>query len=188
MVLAPGAGAGAAWARSGAPSRTHALSRGFSWFEPAQAPAGWKRSSLPSGGAILSYPASLSRVRSDSTSISFGRTDSSGRVLVYLNVTPEQAAEHLATWPTFRIEHNRRESKDVHEDARAFGLAFIGGSGSCVMDDYVTRGVHANHYREVACFVRGSTTSSVIVAAALRSQWTRNARLLERAVESYQVT
>jgi hypothetical protein len=187
-MLAFGPAVGAASPSSGAPSRIHALPSGFRWFEPAQAPAGWKRSALPSGGAVLSYPASLARVRGDSTSISVGRTDTSGRVLVYLNVTPKQAAERLATWPTFRIQHNRLESKDVHEDARAFGLAFIGASGSCVMDDYVTRGAKSNDYREIACFVRGSATSSVIVAAALRSQWQRSARLLERAVESFQVS
>ncbi|MGH2849749.1 MAG: hypothetical protein ACRDLP_03940 [Solirubrobacteraceae bacterium] len=187
-LLALWPGVGVASPRPGAPSRARALPRGFRWFAPAQAPAAWKRSSLPSGGAILSYPASLSPVRSDSVSIAFGRTDSSGRILVYLNATPKQAAEHLATWPTFRIAHNRLESKDVHEDASAFGLTFIGGSGSCVIDDYVTRGVHSNHYREIACFVRGSTTSSVVVAAALGSQWKRNARLLERAVDSYQLS
>jgi hypothetical protein len=186
-LLSVGATVGLASPRPGAPSWTAALPRGFRWFEPGPAPANWRRATLPSGGAILSYPASLSAVRGDSASISVGRTDRSGRVLVYLNATPKQAAERLATWPAFRLAHNRDESKDVHEDARAFGLAFIGGTGSCVMDDYVTR-VKDRSYREIACFVEGSATSSVVVAAALRSQWKHNARLLERAVESYQVS
>jgi hypothetical protein len=44
-----------------------------------------------------------------------------------------------------------------------------------------------HHYREVACFVQGQTTASVIVAAALVSEWPRYAPQLIRAIESWQV-
>ena len=54
-------------------------------------------------------------------------------------------------------------------------------------DDYLT-GVKVHHYREIACFVQGRTTASVVVAAALESNWTRAAPLLERAVEAYRVS
>ena len=53
-----------------------------------------------------------------------------------------------------------------------------------MIDDYLSR-VHVHHYREIACFVQGRTKASVIVAAALDSEWTRAAPLLERAVSAY---
>lgn len=167
-------------------SEPRKASPGFGWFEPSRAPAGWKHVRLLSGGAVLSYPASLGRIHSDAASVSFGTHDRSGRILVYLNVTPKQGNESLANWPAFRIRHNRGESDAVHEDGHAVGLWFIGGKGSCVIDHYETR-VKVNSYREIACFVRGRTTASVIVATALRSRWARAATLLERAVESYRV-
>ena len=156
----------------------------FRWLVPAPAPSGWKHRSLPSGGAILAYPPSLAPVRGDSGSVSVEKKDSSGRVLVYLNATPKEGNESLKNWPDFRMQHNRGEDKTVHEDARAVGLSFLGAKGSCVIDDYITR-YHANHYREIACFVQGRTTASVVVAAALESEWTRAAAILERAVSAY---
>jgi hypothetical protein len=156
----------------------------FRWFAPAPAPSGWKHLGLPSGGAILSYPPSLARIRSDKGSVSVAKTNRSGRILVYLNVTPKQGDERLGTWPEYRITHNRGESDAVHLDARAFRLPFLGGSGSCVIDDYATR-VNVNHYREIACFVEGATTASVLVAAALESEWKRAAPVLERAVSAF---
>ena len=82
------------------------------------------------------------------------------------------------------MAHNRAEDKTVQEDARAVGLPFYGGVGSCVIDHYITK-FHANHYREIACFVQGRTAASVIVAAALESEWPRAVTLLERAVSAY---
>jgi hypothetical protein len=64
------------------------------------------------------------------------------------------------------------------------GLSFLGAKGSCVIDHYITK-FHANHYQEIACFVQGRTTASVIVAAALQSEWPRAAAMLERAVSAY---
>jgi hypothetical protein len=63
-------------------------------------------------------------------------------------------------------------------------LQFVGAKGSCVIDDYFSR-VHVHHYREIACFVQGRTEASVVVAAALESDWTRAAPLLERAISAY---
>jgi hypothetical protein len=159
----------------------------FRWFVARPAPKVWKRLSLPSGGAVLSYPPLLVRTHSDSGSISVSEKDPNGRILLYLNATPKQSNERLTTWPTFRLRHNRDESDSVREDAHAFGLPFIGGKGSCVIDDYYSR-VKVNHYREIACFVQGHTTASVIVAAALQSHWGQAAALLERAVSAYRVS
>ena len=156
----------------------------FRWLKPAPAPSGWKHLRLPSGGATLAYPPSLAPISGDSGSVTVEKKDSSGRVLVYLNATPKQGAETLTDWPAFRMAHNRAEDKTVQEDARAVGLPFYGGVGSCVIDHYITK-FHANHYREIACFVQGRTTASVIVAAALESDWPQAAPLLERAVSVY---
>jgi hypothetical protein len=156
----------------------------FRWLVPAPAPSGWKHRSLSSGGATLAYPTSLAPIRGDIGSVTVQRKDSSGRVLVYLNATPRQGSETLTNWPTFRMAHNRAEDKTVQEDARAVGLPFYGGVGSCVIDHYITK-FHANHYREIACFVQGRTAASVIVAAALESEWPRAVALLEHAVSAY---
>jgi len=158
--------------------------RPFRWLVPAPAPAGWKHASPPTGDAVLAYPPSLSLIHGDRASVSAAKRDKAGRVLVYLNSTPKQGAESLTNWTHFRIEHNQGESKDVHRDAGAVGLAFLDGVGSCVIDHYTTR-YHANHYREIACYVQGPTRASVIVAAALESEWTHALPLLERAVSAY---
>ena len=159
----------------------------FRWLVPAPAPAGWRHLELPSGGAVLSYPPAFRPIHGDSGSVSVAEKDRSGTILAYLNATSREGGEHLATWPQFRIKHDRDESYSVHEDAHAVGLVFLGGKGSCVIDDYVTR-VKNNHYREIACFVLGRTADSVVVAAALESEWTRVAALLERAVAAYKAS
>lgn len=103
---------------------------------------------------------------------------------MYLDAAPQEGAETLSNFPTFRIAHNEVVSKDVHRDAAAVGLRFVDAVGSCVIDRYTTR-VKSNRYREIACYVQGPTTASVIVAAALESEWTRALPLLERAVSVY---
>lgn len=141
---------------------------------------------MPTGGALLSYPPTLAPIHSDSASFSAARRGPGGRVLVYLNITPKQGNETLSNWVAFRIAHNRGESQAVHLDGQAAGLRFLDARGTCVLDDYRSR-VKVNHYREIACFVQGRTTSSVIVAAALQSQWAQSQPLLERAVEAFVV-
>jgi hypothetical protein len=159
----------------------------FRWFMPAAAPGDWKQSMLPSVGAILFYPPSLLAVRADRGAVSVAEKDRNGRVVVYLNSTPKQGNERLSSWPEYRLQRVRGESDGVHEDAQAFGLPFLGGTGSCVIDDYLTRG-KVNHYREIACLVQGPKTASVLVASALQSKWTREAALLEGAVAAYRAT
>ena len=78
------------------------------------------------------------------------------------------------------------DASSAELDGAAGNLRFHGGPGSCVVDDYVTK-VHAHHYREIACFVRGAHGASVVVAAAPAADWARYAGLLEQAVDSYAV-
>ena len=156
----------------------------FRWLVPAAAPAGWKHAGLPAGGAVLFYPPSLAKISSDSRSVSVAKRDKLGTIHLYLNATPQQGAETLSNWSTFRISHNRLVSDAVHEHAAGVGLHFLNARGSCVTDDYLSR-VHVHHYHEIACIVQGRTTISVIVAAALESEWARAAPMLERAVSAY---
>ncbi|HLX19922.1 MAG TPA: hypothetical protein VKR23_07200 [Gaiellaceae bacterium] len=159
----------------------------FAWFKATAAPDTWKHASPPSGGAVMWYPPSLVRLKSDSASVSAAQKDTSGRILVYLNATPRQGAEQLATWAAFRIDHNRAEDSRVRLHAQVTGLRFQAGArGSCVIDDYTTRTI-VNHYEEIACFVQGRTSASVIVAAALQSDWARALPDLERAVSAFWV-
>jgi hypothetical protein len=156
----------------------------FGWRASVPAPSGWKHAALRSGGGILFYPPSLNRITSDPGSVSVAEKDRSGRILVYPNATPKEGNERLGTWPAFRIRHARSEDDAVHEDGYAFGLRFLDGKGSCVIDDSKTR-VKVNHYREIACFIQGRTAAGVLVAAALQPDWPRARALLERAVSAY---
>jgi hypothetical protein len=55
-----------------------------------------------------------------------------------------------------------------------------------VSDTYVTA-VADHHYREIACFVQGRTTASVIVATVLARAWPTYGRQLERVIDAWQV-
>jgi hypothetical protein len=171
------------------PGRTTATSRVsvFSALVPAPAPAGWPSLPLPSGTAVLSYPPTLHRVISDSDAVSAARLGLGGTYLIYLNATPRQGGENLGNWATYRLHVLRAEDASLaHEDAAATGLSFLGGTGSCIIDDYITR-IGAHHYQELACLVQGHHGSSVIVAAAPAADWGHARPLLERAVAAYRV-
>jgi len=158
----------------------------FHWFAAGPAPAAWSHDALPSGAATLSYPTTFTS-GNDEDGISRERKDRHGTILVYLDVTPQQGQERLKGWASYRVKVVEAESKDVHEDGHATGLTFRGGKGSCVLDDYRTR-VENHHYREIACFVQGRQHASVLIAAALESQWAHAVKTLERAVDAYRVS
>jgi hypothetical protein len=161
--------------------------RPFPPLHPAAAPAGWRRAALPNGTAVLSYPPSMHPVAGDKGTVSAARLGPGGAYELYLNVTPRQGAETLAHWAAFRLRFLRADSAaTAHLDAAATGITFRGGTGSCVIDDYVTR-IGAHHYQEIACLVQGRTGASVIVAAAPAAAWAHSRPLLFRAVAAYQV-
>lgn len=101
------------------------------------------------------------------------------------DVTPQQRAETPTGWAQFRIAHLGEDANtSVVLDTSSTGLGFRGGTGSCVIDDYVTR--HGStHYGEIACLVAGSHGSSIIVAATTSAWWTAFHTLMEKAVEAY---
>jgi hypothetical protein len=160
----------------------------LSTLKPTSEPPNWIPLVPASRTSLLWSPPYMRRIPGDAYSVSTALRDRSGKVtLVYLNAGPKTGGETMDTWPSFRIAHLREErARAVHEEARASGLGFRGGRGSCVMDDYITRRL-GHHYRELACFVKGRTAASVIVAAALVSEWPRYGSQLVRAVESWQV-
>jgi len=173
---------------AGQSSARHREPAGFTWFRATPIPRGWHRVSLPDGQAVLSYPGSLHAMTADQGTVSEGLTTKSGTVLVYLNVTPKQGDETLSDWPDFRVGHLLGDTASAAKiTGRATGLEFRGGNGSCVLDSYVTK-KHANHYREIACFVQGAHTASVLVAAAPAGDWGTYQGLLEEAVSAYAVS
>jgi len=151
------------------------------------APAGWHTASLLGGRAVLAYPPAMHLVAGDRGTVSAVRFTAAGGYLMYLNVTPKQSTETLRNWPGFRIEHLKKENAlTARLRAVSRGVRFLGGTGTCVVDDYLTK-IKSNHYTELACFVRGQTTASVIVAAAPTARWPSTSAVLMRAVAAYQV-
>lgn len=157
----------------------------FAWFVAGPVPAGWTTMELPDGTAVLAIPPEATPLQGDPGSVSAGVAAPDGDLLVYLNATPGQGEESLANWPRFRLDHLTGEhaASATMLSART-GMAFRGGSGSCVDDSYVTS-VGAHRYREIACFVTGTKGSSVLVAAAIADGWDLYRPLLEQAVDSY---
>jgi hypothetical protein len=67
--------------------------------------------------------------------------------------------------------------------ASATGLRFRGGQGSCVKDRYATESDH--RYIEIACIVRGTDGTTVIVGAAPPAWWGRFSPDIERAISAF---
>lgn len=170
-------------ALSGAAKPPTATRPGFEWLAPASAPRAWSQARLDDG-AVLAYPTSWRRIRSDPGSVSAARIDPrSGLIAEYLNVTPQQEAETLANWTSFRPAHDADEGdRHVQLVAAARDLPFHDGKGSCVIDRYRTT---ATTYQEIACLVRGQRSTNVIVAAAFGARWAQDAPTLERAVSAF---
>jgi hypothetical protein len=169
-------------AADGSPS-VNAQAPGFRWLQPQRTPGGWKLARLPSGNATFAYPRTWRPIRTDPGTASVALLGQGRSIRGYLNLTPRQGTETLANWPSFRIDHLGDEgSTDVRLIARAHGLRFRSGRGSCVIDSYRTSRAR---YREIACFVAGARTSSVIVGAAPSKNWAQQAETIERAIASF---
>jgi hypothetical protein len=157
----------------------------FPQLHPAAAPANWRHLTLPNGTAVLSYPSSLRPISGDKAAVSAARLSPHGAFQLYLNATPRQGGEQLAHWPAFRLHLLRADTAAAaRRIASAQGVQFRGGTGSCVIDRYVTR-IGGHHFQEIACLVVGRTSASVIVAAAPAAAWTQARPLLLQAVAAY---
>jgi hypothetical protein len=162
----------------------HEQPHAFAWLHPAPPPPSWQASRLPNGKAELSFPGGWRSIVSDPGTRTAAIRPGGGRIVGYLNATPRQGAETLANWGTFRLEHNREEGDtNVTLVASATDLAFRGGHGSCVIDDYRTSSGH--RYREIACIVAGSNATTVVVGAAPPQDWQSQSASLERAISAF---
>jgi hypothetical protein len=170
-------------ARSATPSRT--LDRAT--LVPAPAPRGWHQLMLPDGTAVLFYPPTMRRFSADSDAVSAARLGPDGQYVLYLNATPRQGEESLQNWAGYRLRVLRSDdAARASLDAAAGNQPFRGGTGSCVIDHFVTR-VLAHRYTELACLVQGRTGASVIVAAAPTALWPSARAVLTQAVSAYTV-
>ena len=178
-----------AFAGSAEPGHTRVATSvsAFRALVPTPAPAGWSGLPLPNGTAVLSYPPTLRPVISDGDAVSAARLGPGGGYLLYLNATPRQGGENPQNWAAYRLRVlTSEDASSAREDAAATELAFLGGTGSCVIDDYITR-IGAHHFEELACLVQGRAGASVIVAVAPAASWAQSRPLLERAVAAYSV-
>lgn len=157
----------------------------FAWLVPTKAPRDWTKVRLPSGAAVLSFPPDLQRVPSDPGSITAVQKNARGLFPIYLNATPREGNEELATWPAFRVRLLSEDAaRSSHEDGDVTNVPFLGGTGSCVLDDYFSR-VGAHHYEEIACYVKGRHGGSVVIASTFASMWAQKSALLEQAIAAY---
>lgn len=162
------------------------LPSAFSWFAPGPPPSSWREYGAVQGTVVVADPPRLKPLGGSGGSLSFAARGARGAYFAFIDVTPQQGAENLAGWAAFRLGLLRTDgAKGIHEDATAGNLPFRGGTGACVIDDYVTRAGTAFH--EIACFVEGPHSGSVVVVAAPPSDWRSYAMPLERVVSSYRV-
>jgi hypothetical protein len=160
----------------------------FDWLHPRVETAGSALLVPSSGTSLLWYPRWLHQISGDPWSVTVVLRDRRGRDLVLMNAGPKTGSATMRTFPALRIDHLHEErERDLHEEAVTYNRSFRDGrKGSCVMDDYVTR-LAPNHYREIACYVQGRTTASVIVAAVLVRDWSKYGPVVERAVDEWEV-
>ena len=165
----------------------HSPGQAFHPLAPAAAPAAWRHLTLPNGTAVLSYPPSLRPIAGDKDAVSAAWVGPGGRIQLYLNATPRQGTEHPEHWASFRLSRLRSDDAvSAREDAAAEGVKFRGGTGSCIIDDYIAR-IGGRHYQEIACLVQGRTSASVIIAASPATSWAKARPLLLHAVAAYLV-
>jgi hypothetical protein len=169
-----------------APPSRPVLPASFSWFVPHAAPPTWHSFTAVQGTVSVSDPPKLKPLGGSGGALSFAARGPRGAYYAYLNVTPQQGAENLGTWAAYRLSVLRRSAVRVHEDAEANDLPFTGGTGACVIDDYTTR-AGANPFHEIACFVEGPHSGSVIVVAAPPRSWPDYAAPFERVISAYRV-
>jgi hypothetical protein len=156
----------------------------FAWLHPASPPSSWHVSTLPNRKAELAFPASWRSIVSDPGTRTAAIRSNGGRIVGYLNATPQQGDETLADWGTFRVEHNKDEGDtNLKLIASATNLAFRNGRGSCVIDDY--RSSSGHQYREIACIVAGANATTVVVGAAPPSDWHSQSPALEHAISAF---
>jgi hypothetical protein len=186
-LVAAVAAVASALGRTGSAAPARAADRASLRLGPAPAPAGWQHLTLPNGSAVMYYPPGMHSITADADAVTAVRLGPDGAYLMYLNATPRQGEETLRNWASYRLRVLLSDDASrASLDASAAGQPFRGGSGSCLIDHYVTR-IGAHRYTELACLVQGRTAASVIVAAAPTATWGSAGPILEQAVSAYAV-
>jgi hypothetical protein len=184
LLLFAAAPSGPRAAQGGERTATAWAGAAFAWLQPRIAPAGWHDAVTGRSGATLFYPPDWKPIPGDRGTVSAAVRDRDGLYAGYVNVTPRQGAEQLDGWAHFRISHIREEGgTHVHQLAAAEGLKFRTGTGSCVIDEYLSR-VGSHSYKEVACIVSGRGQTSVFIGAALQRRWPSLGRTVEQAASA----
>jgi hypothetical protein len=185
IVAALALASAAALAACGSGSKPAAgNARAFAWLRPSATPRSWHTSRLPDGAARMAYPLHWRSIRSDPGTVSSAIRAESGAIRGYLNATPQQGAETLGSWSSFRVDHNGDEGDvNVKQVASATNLRFRHAHGSCVIDTYSSSTGHP--YREIACIVAGASATTVVVGAAPPTQWAQQGPAIERAISSF---
>jgi hypothetical protein len=152
-------------------------------LDPTTTPRDWHRAQVPDSPAVLAYPAGWRQIPGDRGTAS-AALRAGGRIVGYLNATPQGGTETLANWLSFRPDHNREEGDlQVRPLAGATSLRFRAGRASCLVDTYSTSA--GARYRELACIVAGRTATTVVVGSAVPGRWRQLAPDLRRAVSSF---
>jgi len=159
--------------------------RGFGWLAADARPRHWSVARLPSGQAVVGVPLGWRTVQGDpgtATAVRYGRHR---QIVGYLNLTPRQRGERLATWARFRLAHELAEGNRRATVVSA-GMRHLGSAlAACVQDDYVT--ATGSRYREDACLVAAGSRAVVLVGAAPPDHWTAIEPLIRRSFRSLRV-
>jgi hypothetical protein len=159
------------------------LSRELPPLPSSRVPRSWHWIAVPHSPAVMAYPPGWKAIRGDEGTVSAALV-SRGRIVGYLNATPEGGGETLANWLRFRPAHNREEGNTaVTPIAGSRGMHLRSGPGSCEVDDYTT--ASGARYRELACIVAGDRGTTVIVGTAPPADWARMAPVLRKAVSAF---
>ena len=173
FLASPGAGA----------PRAPKLANRLEWPQPGPPPGTWHLAGVAGTPAVLAYPRGWRTIEGDRGTVS-AALRAKGRIVGYLNATPQGGEETLANWLSFRPDHNREEGdRSVTALAAARGLHFRTGHGSCLIDGYTT--ATGGRYRELACIVAGRRATTVVVGSAVPGRWSSLAPVLRRAVSSF---
>jgi hypothetical protein len=164
------------------------LPSAFAWFAPGLAPpASFHLYKAVSNTVQVADPPKLKPLGGSHGALSFAARGARGAYFAFLNVTPQQGTESLTGWSAYRVGVLRSGgAQQIRVEAEDENLPFNGGTGACVIDDYVTR-VGRSAFHEIACFVEGPHSGSVLVVAAPPASWRSYAGPFERVIDSYRV-
>ena len=92
-----------AWSAAAGTASVAGRAPAFRWLHPGPAPRGWKLARLPSGAATFAYPSTWRPIRTDPGTASVALIDRGKSIRGYLNATPRQGSETLASTGLERI-------------------------------------------------------------------------------------